>query len=71
MKHKILVTGASGAFGSLACIQLVENGHQVVGTMRSTSGKNEAIAKKQPKNHQYRCRRLTIWQLEEAAAADQ
>ncbi|MEZ4829831.1 MAG: SDR family oxidoreductase [Bacteroidia bacterium] len=44
MKHKILVTGASGAFGSLACIQLAENGHQVVGTMRSVSGKNEAIA---------------------------
>lgn len=44
MKHKILVTGASGTFGSLACIQLVENGHQVVGTMRSISGKNEAIA---------------------------
>ncbi|MCI5056360.1 MAG: SDR family oxidoreductase [Flavobacteriales bacterium] len=44
MKHKILVTGASGAFGSLACIQLVENGHQVVGTMRSVSGKNERIA---------------------------
>ena len=45
MKHKILVTGASGAFGSLACIQLAENGHQVVGTMRSLQGKNEAIAK--------------------------
>lgn len=44
MKHKILVTGASGAFGSLACKQLVENGHQVVGTMRSLQGKNEAIA---------------------------
>lgn len=44
MKHKILVTGASGAFGSLACMQLVENGHQVVGTMRSLHGKNEAIA---------------------------
>ncbi len=44
MKHKILVTGASGAFGSLACIQLVENGHKVVGTMRSTSGKNETVA---------------------------
>lgn len=44
MKHKILVTGASGAFGSLACIQLVENGHQVVGTMRSLQAKNEAIA---------------------------
>ena len=44
MKHKILVTGASGAFGSLACLKLVENGHQVVGTMRSVLGKNEAIA---------------------------
>ena len=44
MKHKILVTGASGAFGSLACIQLAENGHKVVGTMRSISGKNETIA---------------------------
>lgn len=45
MKHKILVTGASGAFGSLACNLLVANGHQVVGTMRSLSGKNETIAK--------------------------
>lgn len=44
MKHKILVTGASGAFGSLACMLLAENGHQVVGTMRSISGKNESIA---------------------------
>jgi NADP-dependent 3-hydroxy acid dehydrogenase YdfG len=44
MKHKILVTGASGAFGSLACIQLAESGHQVVGTMRSLEGKNESIA---------------------------
>lgn len=44
MRHKILVTGASGAFGSLACILLAENGHQVVGTMRSLKGKNEAIA---------------------------
>jgi NADP-dependent 3-hydroxy acid dehydrogenase YdfG len=44
MKHKILVTGASGAFGSLTCIHLAENGHQVVGTMRSISGKNESIA---------------------------
>ncbi|MEZ4848453.1 MAG: SDR family oxidoreductase [Bacteroidia bacterium] len=44
MKHKILVTGASGAFGRLACILLAENGHQVVGTMRSTQGKNAEIA---------------------------
>lgn len=44
MKHKILVTGASGAFGRLTCIQLAENGHQVVGTMRSIKGKNTEIA---------------------------
>jgi NAD(P)-dependent dehydrogenase (short-subunit alcohol dehydrogenase family) len=44
MKKKILVTGASGAFGSLTCIRLAEDGHQVVGTMRSLKGKNEAIA---------------------------
>ena len=44
MKQKILVTGASGAFGSLACKLLVENGHAVVGTMRSTIGKNETIS---------------------------
>lgn len=44
MKQKILVTGASGAFGSLSCKSLVENGHTVVGTMRSTKGKNETIS---------------------------
>lgn len=44
MRHKILVTGASGAFGSLTCMLLAEFGHQVVGTMRSLKGKNEAIA---------------------------
>jgi NAD(P)-dependent dehydrogenase (short-subunit alcohol dehydrogenase family) len=44
MKQKILVTGASGAFGRLTCIQLVANGHHVVGTMRSLQGKNKATA---------------------------
>jgi len=44
MKHKILVTGASGAFGQLTCKLLAEAGHQVVGTMRTLSGKNESIA---------------------------
>ncbi len=44
MSKKILVTGASGAFGSLTCKSLREKGYQVVGTMRSTEGKNQAIA---------------------------
>lgn len=44
MKHKILVTGASGAFGSITCMKLAENGHSVVGTMRSLKGKNETLA---------------------------
>ncbi len=44
MSKKILITGASGAFGSLTCKSLAEKGFQVVGTMRSTKGKNEAIA---------------------------
>ncbi|MGE3802616.1 MAG: SDR family oxidoreductase [Candidatus Kapaibacterium sp.] len=44
MKHKILVTGASGAFGSLACLKLTENGHHVVGTVRSIQGRNSEIA---------------------------
>jgi NAD(P)-dependent dehydrogenase (short-subunit alcohol dehydrogenase family) len=44
MSKKVLVTGASGAFGSLTCKSLSQKGYQVVGTMRSTKGKNESIA---------------------------
>ncbi|MEM6379845.1 MAG: SDR family oxidoreductase [Bacteroidota bacterium] len=44
MGQKILITGASGGFGFLTSKSLIENGHQVVGTMRSTKGKNEKTA---------------------------
>lgn len=44
MSQKIFITGASGAFGSLTCKSLQAKGHQVVGTMRSKSGKNAGIA---------------------------
>ncbi|MCB0540315.1 MAG: SDR family oxidoreductase, partial [Bacteroidetes bacterium] len=44
MSKKVLVTGASGAFGSLTCKSLAEKGYQVAGTMRSVKGKNETIA---------------------------
>lgn len=43
MSKKILVTGASGAFGSLTCKTLAQKGYQVVGTMRSAKGKNTSI----------------------------
>jgi NAD(P)-dependent dehydrogenase (short-subunit alcohol dehydrogenase family) len=45
MNQKIIITGASGAFGSITSKMLVEKGNKVVGTMRSFKGKNEAIAK--------------------------
>ncbi|MCE7992882.1 MAG: SDR family oxidoreductase [Roseivirga sp.] len=45
MSKKILITGASGAFGSLAAKALITNGHSVVGTMRSVGAKNETIAR--------------------------
>ncbi len=44
MEQKIIITGASGGFGFLTCQSLIKNGHKVVGTMRSTKGKNEQIA---------------------------
>jgi NAD(P)-dependent dehydrogenase (short-subunit alcohol dehydrogenase family) len=44
MSKKILVSGASGAFGALTCKSLSQKGYQVVGTMRSAKGKNEVIA---------------------------
>ncbi len=45
MSKKILLTGASGGFGFLTAKLLTEQGHTVVGTMRSASGKNEDVAK--------------------------
>ena len=44
MSKKILITGASGGFGYLTTLSLLKDGHQVVGTMRSTKGKNEQVA---------------------------
>ncbi|NAS13965.1 SDR family oxidoreductase [Poritiphilus flavus] len=44
MSKKIFITGASGGFGALTTKSLLAQGHQVVGTMRSTSGKNAEVA---------------------------
>lgn len=42
---KVIITGASGGFGFLTCQTLKAQGHEVVGTMRSTTGKNEEANK--------------------------
>ncbi len=44
MDKKVLITGASGGFGYLTCKNLIAQGYQVTGTMRTKSGKNEIIA---------------------------
>jgi NAD(P)-dependent dehydrogenase (short-subunit alcohol dehydrogenase family) len=44
MKQKILITGASGGFGSLTVKTLLDNGHQVAAAMRDTTGRNKTIA---------------------------
>ncbi|MEM7155489.1 MAG: SDR family oxidoreductase [Myxococcota bacterium] len=44
MSKRIIVTGASGGVGLSTCQLLVEKGHRVAGAMRSTGGKNEAVA---------------------------
>lgn len=43
MSKKILITGASGAFGSLTALALATQGHQVVGTMRSVAKKKDLV----------------------------
>lgn len=44
MSKKILITGASGGFGKLTVEALLKAGHQVVGSMRTTTGRNEEVA---------------------------
>ena len=44
MSKKIIITGASGGFGKLTVLSLLENGHQVAATMRNPQGKNKDVA---------------------------
>lgn len=41
MKKNIILTGASGGFGSLIAQSLLQDGHKVVATMRDVNGKNQ------------------------------
>ncbi|MBS1507045.1 MAG: SDR family oxidoreductase [Bacteroidetes bacterium] len=44
MTKKILITGASGGFGKLTVLTLIQNGHQVAASMRDIEGKNKIVA---------------------------
>lgn len=46
MANKILITGASGEFGELTTIKLLNDGHIVVASMRDVEGRNKAQALK-------------------------
>ena len=41
---KILITGSNGGFGILTVKTLLNQGHQVVATMRNIDSKNKAVA---------------------------
>ena len=45
MDKRVFITGATGAMGFLMCKSLTENGHTVVGTTRSMTGKRETVVK--------------------------
>lgn len=44
MAKKILITGASGGFGKLTVLTLLQKGHKVAAAMRDAEGRNKSIA---------------------------
>ena len=44
MSKKVMITGASGGFGKLTVLTLLNRGHQVAATMRNPESKNKEVA---------------------------
>lgn len=44
MGQKVLITGASGGFGRLTVLTLLQKGHEVAASMRDINGKNQLVA---------------------------
>jgi len=44
MTKKVLITGASGGFGKLTVLTLLQKGNQIAATMRDVNGRNKIVA---------------------------